>query len=114
MASFHSTTVKKGPYMFRRPKCNFTVPTKQKVSFQRVRKTEDAELTLMHRGYWKSYCYAGDSLDPNNSCDSGFVHDQPSFDEALEWLQKGECRIDSDCTDCYGSDSDAFDVIISR
>lgn len=102
-----STTIKQGPYVFQQPILNMSIPTRQSLMFTRISIVEDAELAIMYRSYWASYCYMGGSIDPNTGCYRGITQDLPSYLETEEWIQKGKCLIGKDCTDCWGSDAEA-------
>lgn len=102
-----SSSIKQGPYTLEKPMLNMTVPTRHKLVFQRVWIDKDVELTIMYRSFWSSYCYMGGNIDPNTGCYRGITQDLPSYQEADEWIQNQKCKIGNDCTDCWGSDSDA-------
>lgn len=102
-----STAIKRGPYVLKKPFLNMTVPTKHKIIAKRITVVKDVELAVMYRSYWSSYCYSGGNIDPNTGCFRGITQDLPSYIEAMAWASNQTCLVGKDCTDCYGSDSDA-------
>lgn len=97
----------RGPYTLQEHKPKFTAPAKIKVMLERARVIEDAEIAVMYRSYWKSYCYQGSSLDWNTGCFAGVTNALPTYQETGEWITLDKCRIGFDCEDCYGELSDA-------
>lgn len=103
-----STTVKKGPYKLLQDEGpQFKTPSRRIMEVERATIIQDAEITIMYRALWKSYCYNGGSLDWNTGCFSGLTQYVPTDEETTEWISRNECSVGWDCTDCYGSDSDA-------
>lgn len=100
-----SKTTKKGPYSFKHEPTQVITPSKRNITMERIRITQDVELTMVHRSYWTSYCYNGGALDPNTGCINQLTQDLPKAEEISEWLKKQQCAVGPDCTDCWGSDA---------
>lgn len=98
---------KRGPFEFGRDSASYTTPSKILLEVERVRIVRDVELAVMYRSYWSSYCYNGGALDGNTGCYSGLTQALPSYEESLKWIKEARCYVGKDCTDCWGSDSDA-------
>lgn len=100
-----SKSTSKGPFKITEDRVNITSPSKRSTTAQRITITREVEMAVMHRAYWKSYCYNGGALDPNTGCFSGLIHDLPDYTESKLWIASRSCAIGTDCTDCWGSDA---------
>lgn len=87
----------------------FHVPERVTQHIERATVELDAELAIMHRSYWSSYCYQGGALDPNTGCYHGLTVALPAFEEAADWIERQQCNVGLDCSDCYAAASDACD-----
>lgn len=97
---------RRGPFTLNVSSYKSQAPSKQMIMVERARVVKDAELAIMFRSYWSSYCYNGGDLDRNTGCFNNIRQEQPDRREALEWIQNGKCRVYSECRDCWGSDAE--------
>lgn len=98
-----NSEIRKGPFQIEQKKLDITAPSKLTLTIERSRVTEDVEIALMYRSYWKSYCYNGGSLDWNTGCFNDMNQLLPSYEEATEWIRREQCSVGAECTDCWGS-----------
>lgn len=101
-----SSTARKGPYKLDQERVKIDAPSKSSLEIERARVTRDAVIVMLHRSYYKSYCYNGGPLDPNTGCYDGLTNQLPSYTETTEWVQRNKCSVGPDCTDCWGRDAD--------
>lgn len=101
-----SATLKKGPFRLIQQDSKIKAPTRITQKVERLTVSEDAEMAVMYRSYWKSYCYQGGSLDGNTGCFNGIHQDLPGYKETELWIEKNQCAVGKDCVGCTGQESD--------
>lgn len=106
VAAAYQGQYKKGPFILSLEETKVDTPSKTRATVERATIVEDAEITIMDRSYWKSYCYQGTAIDPNTGCLNDLVSAPPTYQEATEWIKRNKCQIGRDCVDCYGDASE--------
>lgn len=106
-ASLCSNAARKGPFEFQEETAKIITPARTTFTAQRIRVTQDVELAVLYRSYWKSYCYNGGALDGNTGCFNGVTQAVPSYEESKKWIEAGKCAVGPDCADCWGNDAKA-------
>nr|APG77909.1 hemagglutinin [Hubei orthoptera virus 6] len=101
-----SSQVTQGPYTLKHYNVNPEIESTKSMSFTVSIIEEDAVIMIGYRAYWRSYCYNGGSLDPNTGCRDELTNHLPDKKEAEEWMENKGCKVQKDCDNCWGSDSD--------
>lgn len=101
-----SATLKRGPFRLIQQDAKIKAPTRIIRKVERLVINANAEMAVMYRSYWKSYCYQGGSLDGNTGCFNGIHQDLPAYKETDLWIEKNQCAVGKDCVGCAGQESD--------